>query len=67
MSPVFDWSFEAAASDEIIDLYFIYSDMADIELSDMELYESAQYDALTNAALGEQNREGFVPLGKQVY
>jgi hypothetical protein len=54
------------ASEEIIDLYFIYSDLADIEFSETEIYETAQYDALSNAADCEQAGERHVPLGKLV-
>ena len=66
MSPTLDWSVDLAASDEIIDLYFIYSDLADIEFSETELYETAQYDAMSNAATCEQAGEQHIPLGKLV-
>ena len=66
MSPIFDCCIDFVASEEVIDLYFIYSDLADIEFSETELYETAQYDALSNSITCEQASERYVPLGKLV-
>jgi hypothetical protein len=56
----FDWN----ASEEVIDLYFIQSDMKDIEFSEEELYETAQYDAFAEARNKKSKKR--VPLGKLV-
>jgi hypothetical protein len=66
MSPNFDWSFDVIASEDIIDLCFIYSDLVDIEFSESELYETAQYDAMSNTSVCEQHGEQNIPLGKMV-
>ena len=66
MSPIFDWSIDFVASEEVIDLYFIYSDLADIEFSEAELYETAQFDAMSNSACSELNGDRHIPLGKLV-
>ena len=46
-------------SDQVIDGYFIYSDLDDIELSEAEQAEHAQLDAMAEEDSG-------VPIGKQV-
>lgn len=40
------------ASQDIVDLYFILSDMVDIEQTEDEIYESAEYDARSMSVMG---------------
>lgn len=66
MSTFVNWVIDSLASDEVIDLYFILSDLVDIELSDAEICETAYFDALATATMQEYNGERAVPLGKLV-
>jgi hypothetical protein len=54
------------ASEDVIDLYFIFSDLVDIELSEAEIYETAHYDAFASATVRENTQKRKVPLGKLV-
>ena len=62
-----NWVADTFARTDIIDLYFIVSDLVDIPLSETELCETAYYDALTMHTLdGATDRSGGIPLGKLV-
>jgi hypothetical protein len=54
------------ASEDVIDLYFILSDLVDIELTEAEIYETAHYDAFASATVSEDRKKRKVPLGKLV-
>ena len=62
-----NWVIDSLASEDVIDLYFILSDLVDIELTEAEIAENACFDALSNATAREGNIERYIPLGKQVY
>jgi len=66
MSTFVNWVIDSFASDEVIDLYFILSDLVDIELSDTEICETAYFDSLATAAVREYSEERGIPLGKLV-
>ena len=60
------WVFDTLASEEVIDLYFIQSDLIDINLTDAEICESDYYDSLANATVCEHKKDNRIPIGKQV-
>ena len=63
-----NWVADTFARSDIIDLYFIISDLVDIPLSEAELCETAYYDAMTMHTLDgtSADRSGGIPLGKLV-
>ena len=61
-----NWVFDTLANEDVIDLYFILSDMFEINLTEAEIYETAHYDAFASATVQENKRERKVPLGKLV-
>lgn len=62
-----DWVIDTLASEDVIDLYFILSDLVDINLSEAEIYETAHYDAFASATVREsEGKKRRVPLGKLV-
>ena len=73
----FNWMVDSMASEDVIDLYFILSDLVDIELTEAEIYESACYDSLATATVraydsmaaatvNECQVNSNIPLGKMV-
>ena len=60
-----DWVVDHLSSDEIIDGYFILSDLKDIQLTEFERAENAALDAAASAAGDGDQAE--VPMGKRVY
>ena len=66
MSTFVNWVIDTLAGDEVIDLYFILSDLVDIELSDAEICETAYFDSLATATVREYSEERGIPLGKLV-
>ena len=65
--PIFNWVFDTLASDDVIDLQFILSDLVDIKLTEAEIWENAYFDSLANATVREQRVESQIPIGKRVY
>jgi hypothetical protein len=66
MSAFFDWVIDTLASEDVIDLCFVVSDLVDLPITEGDACESAYFDSLTNASICEQHRESKVPLGKLV-
>jgi hypothetical protein len=60
-----NWVIDSLASEDVIDIYFILSDLVDIDLTAEELCETAYFDALATATVNEYNGDR-VPLGKLV-
>jgi hypothetical protein len=58
---------DSLPSEDVIDLYFIMSDLVDINLTDSELCECASFDSLASATAREYNGEKYIPIGKQVF
>ena len=58
---------DSLPSEDVIDLYFIMSDLVDINLTDVEICERASFDSLASATLRECNGEKYIPIGKQVF
>jgi siroheme synthase (precorrin-2 oxidase/ferrochelatase) len=65
---ILNWVADTFARSDIIDLYFIVSDLIDIPLTDDELCEQAYFDtmAMRTAEGINQNEYQGVPLGKLV-
>jgi hypothetical protein len=63
-----NWVADTFARSDIIDLYFIVSDLVDIPLSEAELCETAYYDALAMHTIEgvKADKYGGIPLGKLV-
>lgn len=61
-----NWMFDSLASEDVIDLYFILSDLVDINLTEAELTESACFDSMASSAAQEHKGESKIPIGKQV-
>ena len=62
-----NWVIDTLASEDVIDLYFILSDLVDINLTEAEITENACLDALatyttSNEGQGDRN----IPIGKLV-
>lgn len=54
-------------SEDVIDLYFILSDLVDINLTEAEIYETAECDAFATATAHENKiKNKKIPLGKLV-
>ena len=62
-----NWMIDSLASEDVIDLYFILSDLVDINLTEAEMCESACFDSLASATSREYNGEKCIPIGKQVF
>jgi hypothetical protein len=63
---VVNWLFNTFASDDVIDLNFVMSDLVDVFLTDSEIYESACFDSLANTVIYEHKGDKKIPLGKLV-
>ena len=61
-----NWVIDTLASEDVIDLYFILSDLVDINLTEAEICESAYFDALASATAREHSGDHNIPLGKLV-
>ena len=64
---VVNWVIDSLASEDVIDLYFILSDLKDIPISEAEQCETAYFDAMSGSGDAGRGRGGDVPIGKQVY
>lgn len=64
---IINWVVDHLAPEDVIDLYFIMSDLVDINLTDAEICERASLDSLATETLREYSGEKYVPLGKQVF
>lgn len=62
-----NWMIDSLASESVIDLYFILSDLVDINLTDVEICETAALDSLASATVMDQSGDKSIPIGKQVY
>ncbi len=61
-----NWLTDLPASDDVIDLNFVLSDLVDINLTDAEIFETGSYDSLANVTVHEYRCERKIPIGKQV-
>jgi len=55
------------AAHDVIDSYFIQSELVEVNLTDAERCETAFYDSLATSAVGEKKHRRSVPIGKQVW
>jgi hypothetical protein len=63
-----NWVADRFASSDIIDLYFVLSDLADIPLTEAERCETAYFDALATHTVEGINASQYesIPIGKLV-
>ena len=54
------------AASDVIDAYFIQSELKEIHLTEAEQFETAFYDSLANSTVDSSRCDG-VPIGKQVW
>ncbi len=66
MSTFVNWVIDTLASEDVIDLYFILTDLLDIELSEAEICEGAYFDAMATETVRENKLNRKIPLGKLV-
>ena len=64
---IVNWIIDHVRSEDVIDLYFIMSDLVDINLTDAEMCERASFDSLASSIVNEHSGEKHVPIGKQVF
>lgn len=57
---------EFFASEDVIDLYFVLSDLVEIHQTEAEIYETAELDATSLAVESEAKPQKKIPLGKLV-
>lgn len=65
-----NWMFDSLASEDVIDLYFILSDLVDINITPAERAQSNYYDSLAMQTIAEaahHEQQSKIPLGKRVY
>lgn len=62
-----NWVADTFARSDVIDLYFILSDLVDIPQSEAELCETAYHDALCTYQCTHYDNGEDKPLGKQVW
>lgn len=63
-----NWIADTFARSDIVDLYFVVSDLFDIEISEAEICETAYFDAMASSQAQEYQTQGRnVPNGKTVY
>ncbi len=61
-----NWAIDTLASEDVIDLYFILSDLVDINLTEAEICESACFDALASTIARDGKGDCNIPIGKRV-
>jgi len=66
MSDIVNWFIDRLPSNDFVDVYFVLSDLVDINLTDAERCETASLDSLAAATLREHDGKNDVPIGKQV-
>ena len=64
-----NWVADTLARSDIIDLYFIVSDLVDIPISEAEACETAYFDAMATHTVNDNQgaNHGGTPLGKLVF
>ena len=62
-----NWLIDSFAPEDVIDLFFVMSDLVDINLTEAEICESACFDSLASAAVREYDGDKTIPIGKQVF
>ena len=63
-----NWVVDRFASTDIIDLYFVVSELVDIHLTEKEICETAYFNSLANhtASCTKLKQTNITPLGKLV-
>jgi hypothetical protein len=65
---IVNWVINSLAGEDIIDLYFVLSDLKDIDITEAEATEAAYFDSMANHTAGSQgDDDSGIPMGKRVY
>lgn len=64
---IFNWLVDTMARTDVIDLYFVVSDLIDIPQSEEQLAENAYYDAMAVATAQDNQQYHNKPLDKCVF
>ena len=68
MSKVVNWMIDQLSSKDVIDLYFVMSELVDIPISEAERVQTACYDSLaSDTANKHKDDDSNIPLAKRVY
>lgn len=68
MSSFINWFIDSMASEDVIDLYFILSDMVEIDIGVEEHAERGHLDATAmHVNSNHRGDDRGIPLGKRVY
>jgi len=65
MSNPITWAIDAASA--VIDLFFVESDLVEINLTEAEAAESAQLDSLATDTTNQARNDDPRPIGMRVY
>ena len=63
---LFNWVTDRFASSDIIDLYFVLSDLVDVLITDEERCETAYFDSMAAEGTQGDSGGGSIPNGKLV-
>ena len=65
---IVNWVINSLAGEDIIDLYFVLSDLVDIPITEAEAAETAYFDSLASHTVESHNDgvDGNIPIGKMV-
>jgi hypothetical protein len=66
MASFINWFIDSMASEDVIDLQFILTDMVDIYITDEERCETAYYDSFASISTREPSYDRGIPVGKRV-
>ena len=58
---------DSLPGEDVVDSYFIMSDLVDINLTDVDICERASFDSLASSTVREYNCEKYIPIGQQVF
>lgn len=61
-----NWAADHITFADVIDLYFIVSDLVDIQISETERCETAYFDAMAMNTIDSAGKYGNIPIGKLV-
>lgn len=64
---IIQWASDHLPTGDFLELYFVLSDLVDINLTEQEICERASLDSLASAMMNEKGINPDIPIGKQVF